>query len=345
MADVFLSYKKEDKARAQQIADGLKAEGFDVWWDPRLNAGETYDEVIERHLRAARCAVVLWSPRSRESRWVRAEATVAMNRDALVPIMIEACEPPIAFTLVQTADLTAWNGNRADETWQAFVGDLREKLAAAPAAVAAPAPTAADMEDAFWKTLDDGGDWNDYDSYLRRFPNGKYAAEARTRRAALPRPRRTSPVMLAAVAVLVVAVAGIGGYLVWSEMQPEPAVAATTLPSPQAPAVRQLRAADFAGDWVDEGYGCDVAERRWHIDIETGGALSATLAWIGGDGRINRERVVEMMPDGALKVVGKPDGVTEQYYFYRWAGEDRIEAAFNDGATQPWAYVRCPVAP
>ena len=59
------------------FAEALTDEGFTVWWDASLHSGETFDEVIERNLRDAKAVVVLWSPRSVASRWVRAEATQA----------------------------------------------------------------------------------------------------------------------------------------------------------------------------------------------------------------------------------------------------------------------------
>ncbi len=32
-----------------------------MWWDAALRSGETFDEVIEKELRAAKAVVVLWS--------------------------------------------------------------------------------------------------------------------------------------------------------------------------------------------------------------------------------------------------------------------------------------------
>ena len=70
--DIFLSYNREDAAAAKRFADAFAAEGLNVWWDTALRSGEAYDEVTEAALRAAKAVVVLWSPRSVVSRWVRA---------------------------------------------------------------------------------------------------------------------------------------------------------------------------------------------------------------------------------------------------------------------------------
>ena len=87
--DIFLSYNREDAARARHFADGFAAEGLEVWWDVALRSGEAYDKVTEDALRNAKAVVVLWSPRSVESRWCRAEATLADRRKTLMPAMIE----------------------------------------------------------------------------------------------------------------------------------------------------------------------------------------------------------------------------------------------------------------
>jgi len=117
--DIFLSYNREDQARAKLFADAFKAQGLDVWWDVGLTPGEAYDEVTEAALRTAKAVVVLWSKKSVASRWVRAEATLADRNKTLVPCMIEACERPIMFELTQTAELSHWQGDAADKAWLA----------------------------------------------------------------------------------------------------------------------------------------------------------------------------------------------------------------------------------
>ena len=147
--DIFISYSRQERPAARLFAESFAAEGFSVWWDAVLHSGETFDEVIERQLRAAKAVVVLWSPRSVASRWVRAEATQADRANKLVPVVIEPCDRPIIFELTHTSELPHWEGDREDPHWQSLVSDLRRLIGpkveaaepiAAPQAAPVPAP-------------------------------------------------------------------------------------------------------------------------------------------------------------------------------------------------------------
>jgi len=144
--DIFLSYSRQDLAIAGKMAAALKAAGHNVWWDQALKSGEFYDQVTETALREARLVVVLWSKASVASNWVRSEATVALQRGALAPVMIEACQRPVMFELNQSTDLTGWKGSAKDPRLAAFLADVARQLgatvrAAAPSAKIAPAST------------------------------------------------------------------------------------------------------------------------------------------------------------------------------------------------------------
>lgn len=128
MSEVFLSYNNLDRDRVRIMADALRREGFQTWWDQAIGTGETYDEVTEKALRSARVVVVLWSPRSVASRWVRSEAAVAHRAGRLLPVMIEPCERPVMFELVQSMDLSHWQGRLDDPAWRRFCAELRDRL-------------------------------------------------------------------------------------------------------------------------------------------------------------------------------------------------------------------------
>lgn len=124
-ADIFLSYSRDDQTTARLFAEGFERAGFSVWWDVTLKSGQDYDKVTEDALRGAKAVVVLWSKKSVESRWVRAEATEADGLGTLVPVMIEPCKRPIMFELKQSAELSHWKGDANDPAWQALINDVR----------------------------------------------------------------------------------------------------------------------------------------------------------------------------------------------------------------------------
>ena len=195
MSHIFLSYSRADRPTAQVIAEALEAEGFSVWWDKVLRAGQTYDEVTENMLRDSAVVIVLWSQTSVKSKWVRAEATLGQRSCEMVPAMIEEADRPIMFELTQTADLIGWNGDRNEARWAEFVADIKRSLdkhaEAETAASAAAAPAAsisqsdATIETVFWTSIKDGEDPADFEAYLSRYPGGHYEALARNRLAGL----------------------------------------------------------------------------------------------------------------------------------------------------------------
>ena len=73
MASVFLSYDRDDAAKARSIAVALEKAGHLVWWDRHIKGGAQYSKEIEVALKAAQAVVVLWSEQSVDSAWVRDE--------------------------------------------------------------------------------------------------------------------------------------------------------------------------------------------------------------------------------------------------------------------------------
>jgi len=145
--DIFISYCREERPQARRFAETFAQEGFSVWWDAEIHSGDTFDEVIEKELRAAKAVVVLWSPRSVASRWVRAEATLADRNNKLVPIIIEPCNLPIIFELTHAAELAEWTGDTSDLRWKGLVKDLRRLVGHKPVAEAAKAEAAQPAND------------------------------------------------------------------------------------------------------------------------------------------------------------------------------------------------------
>ena len=63
----------------RKLANALESEGWTVWWDPKLRAGEHFDDVIEKALNEAKCVIVMWSKRSVQSRDHREQLLVSQS--------------------------------------------------------------------------------------------------------------------------------------------------------------------------------------------------------------------------------------------------------------------------
>lgn len=116
MPDIFISYARKDRPVAESLAAKLHEDGWEVFWDRRIEAGAEWNEEIQRALHDARCVLVLWSAASRKSFWVRGEAADSFERDSYVPVQIDETEPPRLFRHVQAQSIAKWVKHKdADE--------------------------------------------------------------------------------------------------------------------------------------------------------------------------------------------------------------------------------------
>lgn len=147
MADVFISYSRKDRARAETMANALKARGVDVWWDTHLKTGAEFRQEISQKLEGARAVIVIWSEESVASRFVCDEADVGAQHDTLFPVLVDLVDIPLGFRQIQTADLTRWRGKASDRLFRSFIDIIadvaggKRTLGHAAPSVAQEAPT------------------------------------------------------------------------------------------------------------------------------------------------------------------------------------------------------------
>jgi adenylate cyclase len=130
LADIFVSYSRRDRARVAPLVAALEAEGWSVWWDPEISPGEEFDALISRELEGARTLVVVWTPTSVDSRWVRGEARDAADRGLLFPVRFDNARLPIDFRAVHTTDLDDWAGDSEAAAFRSLCKALETKLGA-----------------------------------------------------------------------------------------------------------------------------------------------------------------------------------------------------------------------
>jgi hypothetical protein len=128
MPDIWLSYVRNDRKRVGQIAQALEREGFSVAWDREIKANEPWDEEIDLRLEESACHCVCWSRASAESDSLVAEASYGHQAGKLVPITLQACDPPEPFDTIPSWDLTQWRGDSADEDWEGCVQAIRDLI-------------------------------------------------------------------------------------------------------------------------------------------------------------------------------------------------------------------------
>ncbi|MBI3878348.1 MAG: toll/interleukin-1 receptor domain-containing protein [Verrucomicrobia bacterium] len=95
--EVFLSHSSEDRASADRLVSVLRKHGIPVWYSPAniLGAQQWHDE-IGSALRRCDWFLVLLSPRSIGSVWVKRELFYALQQqryvNRILPVLSEPCD-------------------------------------------------------------------------------------------------------------------------------------------------------------------------------------------------------------------------------------------------------------
>ncbi|MEM7768250.1 MAG: toll/interleukin-1 receptor domain-containing protein [Pseudomonadota bacterium] len=132
MADVFLSYSRQDTAAARRIKDRLVGLGLSVFFDTEgLDSGDVFPDVLDREVKTAGAVVGVWSTHALSRPWVKIECDIGRARGVLVPVQIEQIaelDKPAAFWNVQFDDLSDYDGDPGHAGWRKFVRSLSRTL-------------------------------------------------------------------------------------------------------------------------------------------------------------------------------------------------------------------------
>ena len=86
MADVFISYSKLRPEPAKTLAGQLECKGIEVWWDTSLKSGQAFNDVIREQLGEVDAVIVIWTPESVKSQYVKMEAGIAYAWEKLITV-------------------------------------------------------------------------------------------------------------------------------------------------------------------------------------------------------------------------------------------------------------------
>ncbi len=148
LPDVFLSYSRQDRDLALEVAHYLQQNGLDVWWDSALSAGENFRDTVTKQLDAAKAVIVLWSPDSMRSQWVLSEASHALSTRKLISLRtpdlpLDRIPPP--FNTLHILDVEdARKSDAVLEAVRRLTGQAEPRAASVPPSASSTPPADTD---------------------------------------------------------------------------------------------------------------------------------------------------------------------------------------------------------
>jgi hypothetical protein len=190
MADIFISYSRDDAQLTMDLARDLEARGYTTWWDTSLLPGVEFPAEIQHQINAAQAVIVIWTNASISSKWVGAEAHLAYGQNKLVTTHAQGFNPaivPLPFNTMQSSLVTD----------RALIFDALARRGVHPilsvmprtssgqywAGQAALAQASQPERDAWQSVINAWGPPGKFGaakSYLKAFPAGVWASQAQT---------------------------------------------------------------------------------------------------------------------------------------------------------------------
>ena len=109
MQKLFISYSRKDIDFVRRLAGDLEKAKYDVWWDlSDLRGGDEWVTRIAAAIEASETVIVVLSPNSMQSQWVRKEYTQAIGLGKrLIPIMYSPVPMPFALNTINYVNFTS----------------------------------------------------------------------------------------------------------------------------------------------------------------------------------------------------------------------------------------------
>jgi hypothetical protein len=108
MPKIFISYSHKDKDFVGILAENLQRVGHNVWWDTTdIQSGDEISDEITNAIASSKYVIVVLTPDSVKSKWVKSEYTEALNQEKkIIPIMLRQCKVPITLNIFNYSDFT-----------------------------------------------------------------------------------------------------------------------------------------------------------------------------------------------------------------------------------------------
>ena len=178
---IFISYKREERELADAYSRAFQRAGYSVVTDLNIQKAVDFGEAIDQMIRQSAMVVVLWTPASASSNWVRKEAAEAERLKKYFGVIVEPVAPedlPLAVRNNNFADVSSL---ARDEAMASVIAEISDKIGSlrdsAVEAEAQSAQLSGDLE--FYQVVDEIGQLPGYQRYLKTYPDGIYIDNAR----------------------------------------------------------------------------------------------------------------------------------------------------------------------
>lgn len=185
MTDIIISCARQDRKRAENLADSLRTRGYSVEFLKGALSSLNPFAKAQAEKGSAKVILTLWSQRSINSERVISEADDSRWRHKYLGVLIApSLELPLSFDASQAVDMTG-----ASPEW-VELDSLCDKLGAmirVPSALTAPVTSEVlsektNAEGAIWHKIGEGGSICGYEFYLKQYgKRGAFAVEARAK--------------------------------------------------------------------------------------------------------------------------------------------------------------------
>ncbi|MGB0505986.1 MAG: TIR domain-containing protein [Pikeienuella sp.] len=216
--DVFVSYKREERAYADLVQKALEQAGYRVVTDSQIGNTSQIGAAIGDMIRRAKCTMVLWTPAANASIWVQSEAKLAFDRNTYMGVMVERADldPPYnGLNYVNVVESGLADG------LPDILAKLKDQIGLGRvSAVEAEVKNADDQRElAYFQAMEATGSATAYRTYLEAYPAGQFVAVAAEQLKTLTNWRARLRRWLPSATVIGLVIAGLGLWLRWDGMQ------------------------------------------------------------------------------------------------------------------------------
>ncbi|HUU84912.1 MAG TPA: toll/interleukin-1 receptor domain-containing protein [Phycisphaerae bacterium] len=124
-AEVFLSHSSQNRSFAIKLAETIRHHGMPVWYsDTNIVGAQQWHDEIGKALARCDWFVLILSPDSLGSKWVKHELLYALNdsryEDHIVPILYRKCDPSALSWTLQAFQMIDFTRKHADGFQELF---------------------------------------------------------------------------------------------------------------------------------------------------------------------------------------------------------------------------------